>query len=173
MKLKLLTFILALVVMASCSKDALDITFDANYPVDLNVLVGSSKADQGVFDVRDTIDLQSDAEVAKYLDRIKKWELTGLDGQFKNLSEQFTLINGVLKVSSGVNSAEWTFANINVTEAYALLLENAAGQFDQINSMLAAKGKVIISFVGTTDKQNINFNLGTNLKTKVTANPLD
>jgi len=166
-------FLAAIIVfMAACTKDALDITFDANYNVDIPVAVTGAKAEYD-FAVSDTIDPTADSEVAKYLDRIKKWELNGLETKFTELTEDFKLINAKLSVESGDFLAEWTFENVDVTEAYNMILQNLNGQFDEINKILASKKSFIISFVGKTDKKDIAFKLGTLVKTKVTASPLD
>jgi hypothetical protein len=173
MKLKSIILFVAVLTLAACSKDLLDVSFDANYKTDLAVEVDNAKAENGSFDTRDTIDLASDAEAAKYLERIKKWEMTGFEGEFKNLSEEFNVISAKVTIESGDRKAEWSFSNISVIEAYALLLANDNGQFDLVNQILEEKGTFIITFSGLTDKKGINFDLGLNVKTKVTANPLD
>lgn len=173
MKIKNILLIAAVVIVAACSKDLLDVTFDANYKVDLPVAVTAAKGETYSFSVSDSIKPGSDAEVAKYLDRIKSWEMTGIDGKFKDLSENFKLISGTLKVSAGTESAEWTFANIDVVEAYNMVLNNDNGQFDYINNLLSSKKDFKVELSGVTDKKDINYNVELNLKTQVTANPLD
>ena len=166
-------FLAAIIIfMAACTKDALDITFDANYKVDLPVEVTGAKAEYD-FAVSDTIDLSADTEVAKYLDRIKNWELSGLESKFTELTEDFKLITAKLTVESGDFMAEWDFNNVDITEAYNMILQNTNGQFDEINKILASKKSFIVNFTGKTDKKDIAYKLGVLVKTKVTASPLD
>ena len=173
MKLRTLLILAVVVVMASCSKDALDVTFDANYETDLSVNVPASKAQTGTFHVIDTIDLQSDAEVQKYLAQIKEWNLKGFEGTFKNLSKEFTLISGKLNVESGGRNAEWLFNNVNITEAHKIVFGNENSQFDVVNQILSDKGTFILSFEGETSEKDLTFDMGALMKTEVTANPLD
>jgi len=171
MKFRNVFFVAIIVIMAACGKDALDVTFNANYKVDLPVAVTGAKAEYD-FAVSDTIDPMMDEEVTKYMGKIKEWKLEGLEGEYKDLSEEFKLISGTLSVKSEGFLASWVLANIDIKEAYNMILTNSNGQFDEVNKILASKKPFIISFVGKTDKKDITYKVGMTVKTKVTANPL-
>ena len=164
-----------IVVVAACSKDLADVTFDANYEVDLPVALSGSKAEYN-FVVSDTIDPMSNAEATKYMEKIKAWEITSLKADFKESSENFKLIKGTLtiKSESGTEIASWELNNIDIetTNPYQWIMDNANGQFAIINKILAAKTKFIVIFEGKTDKTDITYKLGAKVGTKVTANPL-
>lgn len=174
MKFKTLILFMAVVVLAACSKDLLDVTFDADYTVDTPIAVGSSKIANGTWSSKDTIDLASNAEVAKYLDRIKDWNMKGYEIQFKGLTETFKLISGHITIEDlQGHFAEFNLSNLDITEDFKVTIVNDNGQFEQIQDMLKLKSKIIITTNGETDKQNIAFDLASLLKTQVTANPLD
>lgn len=173
MKLKLILIALTVMVFTSCSKDILDVEFDANYSTDLEVDIPAVKIEEGEFMIVDTVDLKSNEDVVTYFDKIKSWDISQIEGTFKNLSEDFTLINGTFSVRTETMAAEWTFNNISVTELTALVLANDNGQFDIINQILMQKDKFIVTFSGMTDRKGMEFVLGTALKSKVVANPLN
>ena len=173
MKIRSLLIIAAVIVAAACSKDALDVTFDAKYKMDLPVEVTGAKAETYSFEAQDTIDPASDEQVKQYLDRIKEWKMTGITGEFKDLTENFKLLTGTVTVYTKDREAKWDFKNITVEEAYKLMLDNDKGQFDIINKILENKEAFVVKFMGTTDKKDIQFKLGVEVDTKVTANPLD
>ncbi len=173
MKLKLILIALTAMVITSCSKDVLDVEFDANYETDLLIDIPEVKIEEGAFMVSDTIDLASNKDVETYLAKIKDWDISSIEGQFRELSENFTLVNGTFSVKTETLAAEWTFNNLPITELTALVLANENGQFDIINQILLNKDKFIVTFSGTTDKKGMDFILGSKLKSKVVANPLN
>lgn len=172
MKLRGIIILLSVIFLASCSEDLLDVKFDADYKTDLEVKTDNEKAGKGTFSVLDTIDPSSDEEVKKYYEEIKDWNIKSLKGTFKNVSEDFVLTEGVLKIKAKDFEAKWTLENVTGKNAEKVVLENLNGQFEQINKILKDKIPFVIDFSGTTNKDNIEYELEMLMKTEVTANPL-
>jgi hypothetical protein len=174
MKFKVLILFATVLVLAACSKDLLDVTFDANYETSFKADVDPSvKAEEGVFAVSDTIDPKKDEQVAEYFDRIKNFDLQGVDATIKNFPENFKLKEGTITITLEGRKAEWTFNDLDITEGFVINFNNDNQQFKIVNEILMQKLPFIISFEGMTDKKDFNFDVDMLMKTKVTANPLD
>ncbi len=156
-------------------KSLLDVKFDANYTVDLNMNVpaeSSTKAVQSSFSGSATIDPTSNSDVAKYLDLIKSWEVTGLTGTFKNVTKEAVLESGTITFSSDAGTATWTFTNVAIKNGATFTLDNTNGQWDEIDKILSAKKEFTISGEGKTDIDDFSFTISVAVNTTVTANPL-
>lgn len=166
-----------LLFSTGCAKieSLLDMKFDANYTVNINVTVpalGSIEAVQGSFEGSATIDPTSNPDVSKYLKLIKSWHITGLKGTFKNVSKEAVLKNGTITFSSSAGSASWTFTNVAIQNGGTFTLDNAAGQWTEFDKILSAKKPFTVAFSGTTDKDDFSFTLLVEVQSIVTANPL-
>jgi hypothetical protein len=180
MKMKMLfaaILVSGLLFTTGCDKvkSLLDVKFDANYTVDLNMNIpasGTIKSVQSAFQGSATVDPTSNADVAKYLDLIKSWHVTGLTGTFKNVSKEAVLQNGTLTFSSDAGKATWTFSNVAIKDGGTFSLDNTNGQWDQLDKILSAKKKFTVSVQGKTDIDGFSFTMSVKVNTEVTANPL-
>jgi len=157
-------------------KSLLDVKFDANYTVDMNVTIppasGSVKDALSTFSGTATIDPTSNSDVAKYMNLIKAWNVTGLTGTFKNVSKEATLQNGILSFSSDAGTATWIFSNVAIQNDGTFTLDNTSGQWTELDKILSAKKSFTVTFSGTTDKDDFSFTMEIQITSQVTANPL-
>lgn len=156
-------------------KSLLDVKFDANYTVDLNMNVpaeGTTKSVQSTFQGSTTIDPTSNSDVSKYLDLIKSWQVTKLTGTFKNVSKEAVLENGTITFSSDAGKATWTFTNIAIKNGGTFTLDNTDGQWDEVDKILNAKKAFTVSVQGKTNISGFTFTLSVAVNTQVVANPL-
>ena len=168
-----LVILLFTIVFSGCKKveDALEVTFDTTLTKDLNIDVpGDTKSGvTGTFDESVTIDPNDDANFAEYKEMIKNIEVSEVTGKITSVT------NGDFNVSNlniTVGTAQWTFANVAVTQGASLTLDNANGQWDTIKSLLNGKEAFTATATGTTDKDDVKFTIQIKIKAKVTANPL-
>ncbi len=166
-----------LLFSTGCSKikSLLDVKFDANYTVDLNVKIpapSSLKAVQSSFEGSATIDPTSNSDVSKYLNLIKSWNITGLTGTFKNVTKEAVLQTGVLTFSSDAGTAKWTFTNVQIKNGGTFSLDNTSGQWTELDKILSAKKPFTVNVSGTTDKDDFSFTMSVKILSTVTANPL-
>ncbi len=166
-----------LMFTTGCSKikSLLDVKFDANYTVDLNVKIpapGSLKTVQSSFEGSATIDPTSNSDVSKYLNLIKSWNVTGLTGTFKNVTKEAVLQTGILKISSDAGTSKWTFTNVQIKNDGTFTLDNTNGQWDELDRILSAKKPFTVDVSGTTDKDDFSFTMSIKIQSTVTANPL-
>ncbi len=156
-------------------KSLLDVKFDANYTVDLNMKVpaaGSIEGVQSAFESSATVDPTSNDDVKKYLNLIKSWHVTGLTGTFKKVSKEAVLQNGTLTFSSEAGTATWTFTNVPIKNGSSLTLDNAKGQWDALDKILGAKKKFTVTVSGKTDIDDFTFTMEIKVNSTITANPL-
>ena len=156
-------------------KSLLDVKFDANYAVDLNMTVPAASSINGVqsaFQGSAKVDLTSNSEVSKYLKLIKSWHVTGLTGTFKNVSKEAVLQNGTITFSSDAGTATWTFTNVQIKNGGSFTLDNTAGQWDELDKILSAKKVFSVTVNGTTDIDNFSFTMSIEVESTITANPL-
>ncbi len=174
-KIALLAILIGAIGFTGCEKvkDIADVKFNANYTTDLNINVTPGRDINGTFSESATINPTSDEQVEQYLDLIKSWEVTGLTGEFLNTSQDFTLVNTEFTISSEDKSAVWQFSDIAVTDGTALTLDNANGQWDTVNQILAEKQTFTVTFSGETDTDEVSFTMRITIQTEVTANPLN
>ncbi len=157
-------------------KSLLDIKFDADYTVNLNMTVPpasvTNKAVLSSFSGTATIDPTDNSDVSKYLNLIKSWTVTGLTGTFKNVSKETVLQTGTFSFSSDPGTATWTFTNLQIKNGETFTLDNNNGQWDVLDKILSAKKPFTVTFAGTTDKDDFTFTLSIELNSSVVANPL-
>jgi len=167
-----------LLFTTGCSKikSLLDIKFDANYTVDLNVTIppasGSIKTVLSSFSGSATIDPASNSDVSKYLKLIKSWKVTGLTGTFKNVSKEAVLTNGIITFSSSADSASWTFTNVAIKNGGTFPMDNTNGQWNELDKIFSEKKPFTVYLAGTTDKDGFSFTLSVEVKSTIVANPL-
>ena len=156
-------------------KPLLDVTFDADYTVDMNMTIpasGSIKAVQSSFEGSATINPTSNSQVKQYLSLIKSWHVNGLTGTFKNVTKEAVLQTGTLTFSSNADTASWTVTNVDIKDGSSFTLDNTNGQWNELDKILSAKKVFNVHFAGTTDKDDFSFTLSVEVKSTITANPL-
>ncbi len=167
-----------LMFSTGCSKikSLLDVKFDANYTVDMNMTVppasGSIKTVQSSFSGSAQIDPTSNSDVSKYLNLIKSWHVNSLTGTFKNVSKEAVLQNGTLTFTADAGTATWTFSNIKIANNGTFTLDNTNGQWDELDKIFSAKKVFNVQFSGTTDIDDFSFTLSVQINSTITANPL-
>ncbi len=176
--LQIVTLWFVIFAISACSKvkDALDVSFDADYTVDIALVVpadGSKAAKANIFTGSETLDPLSNEEMARYANKIKDVEVKAITGVVTSITKPTTLLDGQLSVSSfGYPNAEWSFANVFLTEGAELVMGNQGGQIDALQNILRSKQVLTVTVSGTTEHDDLTFNLEVLIETVVTANPL-
>jgi hypothetical protein len=157
-------------------KSLLDVKFDANYTVDMNMTVppasGSVKNALSAFSGSTTIDPTTNSDVAKYLNLIKSWDVTSITGTFKNVSKEAVLENGTLSFSSDAGTATWTFTNVQIKNGGTFTMDDSGNQFSELSKIFSAKKVFTATVSGKTDKDDFTFTMEVKINSTITANPL-
>lgn len=175
----LLFFIGATFTSCEKAKSLLDVKFDSELSGDLNVTVpaeGLKSAALGAgdsFSKSVTIDPKSDADIEKYFDKLKSFDVQEVTGTVKSVTGgPVKILSGTISVTSGSTVASWSVTNFNVTNGATIVLDNSGGQWDKVNKILDEKKSFTASIEGTSDKGGVSFTIRVTIKVKVTANPL-
>ena len=156
-------------------KSLLDVEFDANYSVDLNIEIPASGSDKAVlssFSGSATIDPTDNSDVSKYLNLIKSWHVTGITGTFNNVTKDAVLENGTITFTADAGTATWTFTNVQITNGGTFSMDNTNGQWTELDKILSAKKIFTVTVSGTTDKDDFSFTMSIEIQSTITANPL-
>ncbi len=156
-------------------KSLLDVKFDADYTVNMNMDVpasGSINGVQSTFEGSASIDPTSNSDVSKYLNLIKSWHVTELTGTFKNVTKEAVLESGTLTFSAEAGTATWNFTNVPIKNDGSFTLDNSKGQWDELDKILSAKKKITVTVNGKTNIDNFSFTMSVKISSTITANPL-
>lgn len=174
----LFAFLAIALIIGSCNKveDLTDVTFNTELYADLDCEVVPDVLRAGIdgtFAAGATIDPLADSTVEKYIDKIKSWEITSLKGEILSVSEEgANLLSANIGVSNANHSASWTVGNTPLAVGQQIVLDNANGQWDSVNQILAEKQVFNVAATGTTDEDDLSFVIRITINSKVTANPL-
>lgn len=172
----LLAFIAVTSTGCDSAKDLLDVKFDADFKTDLNVDIQpeTTRNANGAFYAEATIDPKSNSDFAEYGSKIKDIEIKEVNATVTAINEETVIETAEITVASdGMNSAVWAFANETLTVGKTLTLDNANGQWDNVRAMLNAQNAFTVSMEGTADQDDVQYTLLIEIKTRVTANPLN
>jgi hypothetical protein len=173
----LLVFLLG-IIYSGCekTKSLLDVKFDAKFETNVPVVVEPAdlkKTLYGVFYASATIDPMSNSDFAEYADKIKDISIKSVTAEVISISKPAVLLSADLTISSeGVSPAAWSFSNENLEVGKTLTLDNGAGQWSRVQTMLNNKKLITVVIEGSTDEDNLTFTLKVTINTEVTANPL-
>ncbi len=175
-KLLLLVALIS-ISLASCNKikEALVVEFDAVFKTNLNALVspGTLKATDGTFSVSSTIDPLSNPDMATYAALIQEITITEITGMITSITQPTTLETATVTMSSsGYSDASWFFSDVALNQGTTLTLDNANGQFDNMQSILESNNEFTVEFSGSTTDDDLEFAMEITIKTKVKASPL-
>ncbi len=129
MKLKLIfaSVIFIGMTFSGCEKikSLLDVHFDTHFTQNIQVTSNSStKSTASTFSGSATINPNDDADVAKYGSLIKSFDISKASGTFTSVSEDMTLTNVDLSITSGSQSATWHFDSLPITTGTVISLPN-------------------------------------------------
>lgn len=174
-----LFLLIALVSMSlvSCNKikEALVVEFDAVFKTDLNALVGPGtlKATDGTFNVSSTIDPLSNPDMATYSELIQEINITEITGEITSITQPTTLETATFTMSSaGYSDASWSFSDVALNQGTTLTLDNANGQFDNMQTILESGNEFTVELNGTTTDDDLEFTMEITITTTVKASPL-
>lgn len=174
--LMLLAFIAVTSTGCEKAKDLLDVEFNADFKTDLNVDIPAetSRNADAIFYTEATIDPKSNSDFEEYGSKIKEINILEVNATITAINKETVLETAEVKVTSeGMNSAIWTFTNETLNVGKTLTLDNSNGQWDNVKAMLNAQNAFTVSMGGTADQDDVQFTLQVEIKTKVTANPLN
>lgn len=163
--------------LAGCEKikDINSTTFEPTFSTDLNCNVPmSGKAPLiKTFTASGTIDPQEDEDLKKYLNKIRKVEVTSLTGTITSISpNNANLIAGSISVKSPSLSTQWSVENVPLVVGQKVTLANKNGEWDKVSQILKDGEKFTVTASGETDKAGIQFTIKVEIKSKVTAKAL-
>ena len=170
--------ILVILTLSGCNKleELFDVTFNAEYSVDLNAIVPPSndlKQSQGNFSASDTINPNSNTDFQAYAEKIKDIEITSISAKVISISKQVTIEMANVSISSGTLNTSWNFSNEVITAGKVLTFDNESGQWNKVQDIIESLETFTVFIDGTTDVDDVEFTLEVTIKTKITANPLD
>lgn len=169
--------IVIILISSGCNKleNLLDVTFNAEYAVDLEAVIPPSlnlKQASGTFSASATIDPASNADFSRYADKIKEIEITSISAEVLNISKPLTLKMASIAVFSDTRSTSWNFTEEIITVGKILTLGNESNQWIIVQNILEDKNIFTVFIDGETDVDDVMFTLEITIKTIVTANPL-
>lgn len=156
-------------------KDALDVTFEADYTSNMDIVVSPStqKATNGTFSSTTTIDPLSNSDVADYANNIQSIEIVEARGTITAVSTTATMQTANLEITSlEMPAASWNYTNEPIAVGSIFTLTNEDGQLDKLSDILSTKNVFTIHFTGQTDQDDITFTMQVYIRAMVTANPL-
>ena len=158
------------------SQSLLDVTIEADYESDLDIVVSPStlKAGiNGVFSSSTTIDPLSNAQVAEYANNIKSVEIIEARGTITSVSKDAMMLVADMDISSNdLPHAAWLYNDVPIEVGSVIELTNENGQLDKLSDILNAKEVFTINLSGQTDEDDLTFTMSVFLKARITANPL-
>jgi len=173
LKISLATIFTASLVLVGCNKvkSLLDISFDADFNVDMSVDAVDSGLGYGWFEMEETVDPLADEEVRKYIDNIKDWAITDLKIKFNQVDPDFDLSESMIKMYNNEKVVSWDLPDQKIMEGSEILLDNENNQWSLLNEIIKQKEPFKVYLTGKTVPAS-HFNLQLVFKSKITANPL-
>lgn len=178
--IKSLVLSLLLVSLFSCENVEIpgaDITF----PITLVKRLPVAATDTNEKTFTTTLDATSDAEIQKYLSKIKSYEITellfGIENYASTIEDEiyFNGTMGFSKVTDSQASSTCALNNIPITH-WAGTQDFPIGTCDnilnEISKVFAEENAVKVYMTGTFTKAPLSFDLKVTVKAKITANPL-
>ncbi len=179
-KLQKLILLIVLVIFVStgCNKleELLDVTFSTEYSVNLNAIVPPSnylKQDEGNFSASGTINPNSNTDFLTYADKIKDIEITSISAKVISISKQVTIEMANISISSSNLNTSWNFSDEVITVGKVLTFGNESGQWNKVQDILESLNTFTVFIDGKTDVNDVEFTLEINIKSIITANPLE
>jgi len=174
------TFALGLMVLTialgGCQKikDAFTVKLDADFTVTLPVTTTAPilKSSTAEFLSTSTLDPLDDEDLALYKEKIKGFEVTGITGRISELSSDVNLTNVKLLVNTELNTTEWTFANLPISNGTVVIFDNTGGQWTKIDKILMEQKPVTVTLSGNADQPDVTFNIEVKFQTVVTTKAL-
>jgi hypothetical protein len=149
-------------ILSSCQKikDLITKKVDAVFVVTLPVAITAPllKSTSSAFLSTNTLDPLDDDDLASYKDKIKGFEVTGIEGIVSELSTDVTLTDVKLQVKTSANSAEWNFANLPLSNGTLITFDNTGGQFAKINAILDEQTIITVTLSGNSTQTGVTFN---------------
>ena len=171
-----LSLLLVGIVLSGCeeAEELLDVKFDANYDTEIDVTITpGTKSVNGVFNVTETIDPNSDSQFAEYASKIKGIDISEVTTEILYINPNVTLVSTNLSIFNDKSSVTWTFTNEELSVGTVLTLDNNAGQWNTVEDILMDKSVFTVTINGETVEDNAEFIILIKLKSEVTASPLD
>lgn len=147
---------------------------NTDFTVTLAVAIGSAPTNSGhpTFFSTNTLNPLDNEDIAPYLENINNIDVTGITGRVSELTADVNLSNVTLVVNTAVNSTQWTFANLPLTNGMVIPFDNTGGQWTKINQILNEQGPLMVTLTGTADKENVTFNIEVKFQSEVVVEVL-
>lgn len=178
LKLFLIPFLAAGMVACESIKSLADVEFGTNMSTDLNIAVQQaqkSSPEAFAFSAEATLDPTSDPEVAKYADKIKKYQVTSLTAKVSSTTSPGVVFKAGtwFRIADGNDETGWTLAEdftVNVGSEYTL--DNKDGQWGTVQNILGRNAEFKVSCAGEASETGVTVVMEVSIGATVTANPL-
>lgn len=177
MKLKYLfpiVLLFSLGTLSSCDlfDKADDVSFDAVVPLDFVIDENDDNPSGKTYTDSETLDANSDPDVAKYASKIKEFKVNKITYTISNADPStVTLTNGTLKVtSSGKTIASASMVSLSNTAETELTADTAG--FNELASSLLSDQQEQVQLQGTLSQTPVAFNVKFKFYVTITANAL-
>lgn len=148
-----------------------EVTFDTSFQGDIAVDVSGTNRNES-FNESILIDPTSDDQVAKYLDKIKGFDIKSVTAEVIKISEDLTLVTAKVEIFNQSKQAVWNYSDVYLTPGAFLTMNNNNGQWDTVSQILMDKLPFTVNLSGEVDKSNVSFTLRITIETTVTAEAL-
>lgn len=181
----LLGLVLIAMTLSGCDlfDKAADVTFDVE--LDVNFVTDENGEFSNVTYVGDpvTLDLESHPEIAPYISKIKKVELTKIEYSITSYTSEppgtpVTFSNGTMMYNSvGASGAAMTLSTVGsvnlMTAGGPNTLPKDDANFNALAALLLDKKEAVVFTQGTLSSTPVSFNIPTTFYLKITASALE
>ena len=178
---------LALIAMTFSGCDLFDNAADVTFDVELDVIFvtneGLTFQNKAYTGDPVHLDLESHAEIAPYIDKIKEVKLTKIEYSITNYSSQppgtaVTFSNGVMNynevAAGGTPKTLSTVGSVNLMTSTGIYeLPKNQANFDALAKVLLDKKEAFVFTAGTLSSTPVAFNIPTTFYLTITANALE
>lgn len=173
-----IVIMLATLAFSGCqeTKNLLDITFQADYESEMNIVVSPSTTKAGIngtFSSFVTIDPFSDSTYQTYANTIQSVEIIEASATIDSVSINAVMLNATLTISAeGLPSAEWLYLNEPIIVGNTIIFGNENGQLDKLSAILNDRKVLTLTFSGETDEDDVVYTMQFYILAQIVANPI-
>jgi hypothetical protein len=165
-KLVTLFLVSGLLLFNSGCEEMLTLTFDANFPVDLNINITDTKA-KGDYPFTDSgsLNIEDDEEVLEYIEKIKELEITAIECTLTGIQAW----ESIKSLTFTVVEAGFTSTLLNLTENTTITLPVNSETLNALSTFLFNNHQITINVNGVSSYAPMVLGVKLNFISKVTA----
>lgn len=166
--------------LSSCEKikSIFDVEFDTTLSGDLDIDIQESarkSTNSYEFQKWAEVDPLDDDDIAEYIDNIKDFAVDGVSAKVIYVNKGNVLFESgtTFSITDNIDKVSWTLgSDWAVEEGQELPLEDGAGVYEAVASILKKKSTFTVGAEGVCSETNVSITIRIGIDTKVTASPL-